>query len=80
MSSGRQNRDPAEVFLDAAQHLAQPLDTISEDDRAKVLLNLYELTAKIESPRETFMRVFVTEASRSLQVIEMFPLTVDSEQ
>lgn len=80
MSSGRQNQDPTEVFLDAAQHLTRSLGTMSEDDRAKVLLKLYELTAKIESPWETFMRIFLTEASHPSQAIEIFPWTANCEE
>lgn len=66
MSSVRQNEDPAEVFFDSARLLVQSVDGMGEDDRAKILLKLYELTAKVESPWETLMRLFLTEASRSM--------------
>ncbi|KAK1727910.1 S-adenosyl-L-methionine-dependent methyltransferase, partial [Colletotrichum acutatum] len=33
----------------------------SEEDRSKVLLKLYELTTKVESPWETFVRLFCSE-------------------
>ncbi|KAF6817648.1 o-methyltransferase [Colletotrichum musicola] len=78
MSSGKQNQDPTEAFLDAAQRLTQSQDTMSEDDRAKVLLKLYELTAKVESPWETFMRPANATSLKVLIDLDLFRTWRDS--
>ncbi|KAK2022880.1 O-methyltransferase [Colletotrichum zoysiae] len=51
--------DAVRAFLDAANGI--PGSITNEDDRNRVLLKLYELVGKVESPWDTFVRVYMTE-------------------
>ncbi|KAK2055847.1 O-methyltransferase [Colletotrichum caudatum] len=50
--------DAVHAFLEAANGISRPIT--NEDDRNRVLLKLYELVGKVESPWDTFVRVYIT--------------------
>ncbi|KAK1992966.1 O-methyltransferase [Colletotrichum falcatum] len=60
MASGAdESSDAVHAFLEAAKGIAGPI--ANENDRAVVLLKLYELVNKVETPWDTFVRLYLTE-------------------
>ncbi|KAK1533340.1 O-methyltransferase [Colletotrichum paranaense] len=61
MSSTMNENDAVGDFIRSAEALSTSVEDLSEDDRSRVLLKLYELTMNVESPWETFVRLFLSE-------------------
>ncbi|KXH35748.1 O-methyltransferase [Colletotrichum nymphaeae SA-01] len=61
MSSTMNENDAVGDFIRSAEALSTSVENLSEDDRSRVLLKLYELTMNVESPWETFVRLFLSE-------------------
>ncbi|KAK1572874.1 O-methyltransferase [Colletotrichum navitas] len=51
--------DAVHAFLEAANGIDEPIT--NEDDRSRVLMKLYELTNKVESPWDTFVRMYMNQ-------------------
>ncbi|KXH68502.1 O-methyltransferase [Colletotrichum salicis] len=60
MASKMNKNDAVEDFMRSAEALATSVENVSEDDRSRVLLKLYELTSKVESPWETLSAVLAS--------------------
>lgn len=63
MSSTMNENDAVGDFIRSAEALSTSVENLSEDDRSRVLLKLSELTMNVESPWETFVRLFLSEVS-----------------
>ncbi|KAK1966029.1 O-methyltransferase [Colletotrichum sublineola] len=61
MASAADESDAVHAFLEAANGITEPIT--NEDDRNRVLLKLYELVNKVESPWDTFVRLYTTESA-----------------
>ncbi|KAK1979589.1 O-methyltransferase [Colletotrichum cereale] len=59
MALGADGSDAVHAFLEAANGITEPIE--NEGDRTRILLKLYELVAKVESPWDTFTRLYITE-------------------
>lgn len=59
MALGADKPDSVQAFLRAANEV--PGSIKDEDDRARVLLKLYELVNRVESPWETFVRLYLSQ-------------------
>ncbi|KZL80826.1 sterigmatocystin 8-o-methyltransferase [Colletotrichum incanum] len=63
MASGANKSDSVQAFLRAANEIVNSIE--NDNDRASVLLKLYELVNRVESPWETFMRLYLSQPATS---------------
>ncbi|KAF4834412.1 O-methyltransferase [Colletotrichum tropicale] len=72
MTSQANGSRAAEAFLRSADDLKASLADMSEDDRMRIVLRMYELMIDVESPWDTYMRLYLTalETFESLQLFE----------
>lgn len=63
MATAMNENDAVRDFIRSAEALTTSIENLREGDRSQVLLKLHELTIKVESPWETFVRLFLSEVS-----------------
>ncbi|EXF83355.1 O-methyltransferase [Colletotrichum fioriniae PJ7] len=61
MATAMNEKDAVRDFIRSAEALTTSIENLREGDRSQVLLKLHELTIKVESPWETFVRLFLSE-------------------